>query len=73
MVGRCPTGLDYYFTLIRNVTECRQLIGETHSEERTSNDNAYLQIFRVKTVHLIALFVLTYVGVEVTIGGALTY
>ena len=58
-------------TLTWNTAECREVIGEVHSEERTSHDNAYLQIFRVKTVHLIAAFVLTYVGVEVTIGGVL--
>lgn len=32
--------------------------------------NKYTQIFRLRAVHLMAFFIFTYVGVEVTIGGA---
>lgn len=32
--------------------------------------NKYQQIFRLRAVHLMAFFIFTYVGVEVTIGGA---
>lgn len=31
--------------------------------------NKYTQIFRLRAVHLMAFFIFTYVGVEVTIGG----
>ena len=31
--------------------------------------NKYGQIFRLRAVHLMAFFIFTYVGVEVTIGG----
>jgi hypothetical protein len=34
-----------------------------------SEDSKFRQIFGLKTVHLLALFILVYVGVEVTIGG----
>ena len=37
--------------------------------ERDNGDNKYRQIFRLKEVHLLALFILIYVGVEVTLGG----
>ncbi|KAI0052804.1 MFS general substrate transporter [Auriscalpium vulgare] len=58
----------------RTQNECLSEIGETISEPNTSSDNMYRQIFRSRTVHLFALFLLAYVGVEVTIGGwAVTY
>lgn len=34
--------------------------------------NKYKQIFRLRAVHLMAFFIFTYVGVEVTIGGMLS-
>ncbi|KAI0316667.1 major facilitator superfamily domain-containing protein [Amylostereum chailletii] len=57
----------------RTQDECRLLIGEVNTDESVSRSqgNAYTQIFRVKTVHLVALFILAYVGVEVTVGGKL--
>ena len=34
--------------------------------------NKYKQVFRLRAVHLMAFFILTYVGVEVTIDGMAT-
>ncbi|KAI0301233.1 MFS general substrate transporter [Multifurca ochricompacta] len=49
--------------------ECMHEIGESMEERETDHENHYVQIMRHKTIHLIALFILFYVGVEVTIGG----
>ncbi|EIN13104.1 MFS general substrate transporter [Punctularia strigosozonata HHB-11173 SS5] len=48
-----------------------QLLRETGHEvtEGTSTDGTYSQIFRIKVLHLLALFALIYVGTEVTLGG----
>ncbi|TFY65817.1 hypothetical protein EVG20_g5273 [Dentipellis fragilis] len=49
--------------------DCLREVGEVVAERGQSKDNVYTQILRLKAVHLIALFMLMYVGVEVTIGG----
>ncbi|EJC99148.1 MFS general substrate transporter [Fomitiporia mediterranea MF3/22] len=43
--------------------------GQTVRQQTVSQDNHYSQILKMKVVHLIAFFILAYVGVEVTIGG----
>ena len=35
-----------------------------------SSDNKYKQMFKLRALHLLATFVLIYVGVEVTLGGS---
>jgi hypothetical protein len=40
--------------------------------ESGSGDSKYSQLFRIKVLHLLALFSLIYVGTEVTLGGALS-
>jgi fucose permease len=50
-------------------TECLAEIGQDPGEKGTSEDNKFKQIMNLKTVHLLAFFILVYVGVEVTIGG----
>lgn len=47
-------------------------IGQGATEKDTSNENKFRQILGQKTVHLLAFFILVYVGVEVTIGGTLS-
>ncbi|ETW78486.1 hypothetical protein HETIRDRAFT_460334 [Heterobasidion irregulare TC 32-1] len=49
--------------------ECLAQVGQATGETGTSEDSAYSQIFKLKAVHLLAFFILVYVGVEVTIGG----
>ncbi|KAI0052068.1 MFS general substrate transporter [Auriscalpium vulgare] len=49
--------------------ECLAQIGQAAGELGESEDSKYSQIFRLKAVHLLAFFILVYVGVEVTIGG----
>ncbi len=46
-------------------------IGETPPPEETQEiqENKYRQMFKLKSLHLMAVFVLIYVGVEVTLGG----
>ena len=34
-----------------------------------TDDSKYKQIFRLRSLHLMAFFILIYVGVEVTLGG----
>ncbi|KAI0325924.1 MFS general substrate transporter [Cubamyces sp. BRFM 1775] len=52
---------------------CLEEIGQAPSQDNTDdgthNSNKYKQIFRLRTVHLMAFFILIYVGVEVTLGG----
>ncbi|KZT23727.1 MFS general substrate transporter [Neolentinus lepideus HHB14362 ss-1] len=49
--------------------ECYAEIGQAANESGESAESDYKQIFRLKAVHLLAIFSLIYVGVEVTIGG----
>ncbi|KAF9456410.1 major facilitator superfamily domain-containing protein [Collybia nuda] len=49
--------------------ECLEQIGQAATEQGTSLEGKFKQILSHKTVHLLAFFILLYVGVEVTIGG----
>ncbi|KAI0064423.1 MFS general substrate transporter [Artomyces pyxidatus] len=49
--------------------ECLAQIGQAAEPQGTSDDSKYRQIFKLKVLHLLAFFILVYVGVEVTIGG----
>ncbi|KAJ6595845.1 major facilitator superfamily domain-containing protein [Mycena vulgaris] len=49
--------------------ECLASVGEAAGETGTSEHSTFRQILSLKTVHLLAFFILVYVGVEVTIGG----
>ncbi|KAF8187039.1 major facilitator superfamily domain-containing protein [Mycena galopus ATCC 62051] len=49
--------------------ECLASVGEAAGETSTSEHSTFRQILTTKTVHLLAFFILVYVGVEVTIGG----
>lgn len=54
--------------------ECLIAIGQPVGETSTSSQSKYRQILSQKVVHLLALFSLIYVGVEVTVGGwTITY
>ena len=46
-----------------------QKIGQSSKQNLDSGDSHYRQIFRLKVVHLIALFSFAYVGAEITMGG----
>ena len=43
--------------------------GQAPAETSTSQQSTMRQIFGNKSVHLVAFFILVYVGIEVTIGG----
>ncbi|KAK7044714.1 MFS domain-containing protein [Favolaschia claudopus] len=50
--------------------ECLQSVGEAPGEAAGSTEHpSFKQILGMKTVHLLAFFILVYVGMEVTIGG----
>ncbi|KAF8870181.1 major facilitator superfamily domain-containing protein [Infundibulicybe gibba] len=49
--------------------ECLDKIGQSAGEKGASEDTKFRQILSIKSVHLLAFFILVYVGVEVTIGG----
>jgi fucose permease len=53
-----------------SIPECLIEIGQTAMEQGTSNQSTFRQILSQKTVHLLAFFILVYVGVEVTVGGS---
>ncbi|KAF8911672.1 MFS general substrate transporter [Gymnopilus junonius] len=52
----------------RTQDECLVEAGETLPEE-SSEEVGYKQILQLKAVHLLAIFLILYIGVEVTIGG----
>lgn len=43
-------------------------IGQPAGEQSESERSLFRQIFTLKDVHLLAVFILVYVGVEVTLG-----
>jgi fucose permease len=49
--------------------ECLAQIGQLAEERESVNGSKYKEMFKLKALHLLALFILVYVGVEVTIGG----
>ena len=54
------------------MAECLREIGQEPPEKTKASEegvNKYKQIFRLRTVHLMALFIFLYVGVEVSISG----
>jgi hypothetical protein len=56
-----------------SITVCLRRAGEILPDktaiDEESNDDKFGQLMRNKTVHLLALFLMVYIGVEVTIGG----
>ncbi|KAJ7485283.1 major facilitator superfamily domain-containing protein, partial [Mycena latifolia] len=54
---------------LKTKDECLAAVGEAAGETGTSEHSTFRQILSLKTVHLLAIFILVYVGVEVTIGG----
>ena len=59
------------FVLQVFITVCLQRAGEILPDKAIEevNDDKFGQLMRNKTVHLLALFLMIYIGVEVTIGG----
>ncbi|KAI0918794.1 hypothetical protein AcV7_006924 [Taiwanofungus camphoratus] len=54
----------------RTQDECLAEIGQPPPERTAAqNENKYKQIFRLRALHFLAVFIFVYVGVEVTIGG----
>ncbi|PCH42938.1 MFS general substrate transporter [Wolfiporia cocos MD-104 SS10] len=53
----------------RTQDDCLAEIGQPVPERTSSDDNKYKQIFRLRAVHVLAAFILVYVGIEVAIGG----
>ncbi|KAJ8589362.1 MFS general substrate transporter [Rhizopogon salebrosus TDB-379] len=54
---------------LKTQDECLLQSGQPVGEKGTSESSQFNQIFRLKEVHLLAFFILVYVGVEVTVGG----
>ncbi|KAI0252492.1 MFS general substrate transporter [Lactifluus subvellereus] len=49
--------------------ECLARIGQATEEKEAGGGSKYKEMFKLKALHLLAFFILVYVGVEVTIGG----
>jgi len=45
--------------------ECLAQIGQAPQEQGTSQQSKFRQVFGLKSVHLLAFFILVYVGIEV--------
>ncbi|KAH7910277.1 MFS general substrate transporter [Hygrophoropsis aurantiaca] len=54
---------------LKGQDECLAQIGQEPGEKGTSENSQFRQILGLKDVHLLAFFILVYVGVEVTVGG----
>ncbi|KAG2357351.1 major facilitator superfamily domain-containing protein [Suillus spraguei] len=54
---------------LKTQDECLAQIGQQAGEKGTSEKSQFSQILRLREVHLLAFFILIYVGVEVTVGG----
>lgn len=65
--GTCCDEFDFIINDVR-LRSCGA-IGRPPQEEGTSHENHYRQILGLRVVHILAFFILAYVGVEVTIGG----
>ena len=71
------SGWQVYVSLPENIpnlmfgrdAECLAQIGQTAEEKELVGGSKYKEMFRLKALHTLALFILVYVGVEVTIGG----
>jgi len=50
-------------------TECLAQIGRIAEEKELVGGSKYKEMFKLKALHILALFTLVYVGVEVTISG----
>ncbi|KIO26092.1 hypothetical protein M407DRAFT_24649 [Tulasnella calospora MUT 4182] len=61
--------LLYVFRLKRQSHFIPETNHSEQTEQQPTSDNLYKQIFKQKSVHIMAFFILVYVGVEVTIGG----
>lgn len=53
----------------RTQEECLADIGQAPDEGSSSEMNYFRRVLGMRNVHLLAAFILVYVGVEVTIGG----
>ncbi|KAK7048879.1 major facilitator superfamily domain-containing protein [Favolaschia claudopus] len=54
---------------LKGQDECLASVGEAAGETSPSEHSTFRQILSTRAVHLLAFFILVYVGVEVTIGG----
>ncbi len=54
---------------LKTQDDCLAEIGHPPGEKGDNEHSTFRQILTLKTVHLLAFFILVYVGVEVTIGG----
>ena len=55
--------------ILNRDSECLAQIGQATEEKETVGGSKYREMFKLKALHILALFTLVYVGVEVTIGG----
>lgn len=60
---------DLLWVANRHLTECLADIGRAEPEDGESDHGHFRQIMGLRAVHLLAGFILVYVGVEVTLGG----
>lgn len=72
----CPANLyakrfkTFILTWTVNSTECLQQAGEVVPDKtKEIQDHKFGQIMKTRSAHLLGLFLMVYVGVEVTIGG----
>ncbi|KAI6106938.1 major facilitator superfamily domain-containing protein [Pisolithus croceorrhizus] len=72
----CSLGLSLVNTILlitvfgwKTQDECLAQIGVPPCEKGNSERSQFRQVFALRAVHLLAFFILVYVGVEVTVGG----
>ncbi|KAF9010235.1 MFS general substrate transporter, partial [Cyathus striatus] len=68
-IGLSNTVLLITIFRLKSQDECLAQIGQPAREKGNSEHSTFRQILSQRAVHLLAFFILVYVGIEVTIGG----
>ncbi|KAJ7601086.1 major facilitator superfamily domain-containing protein [Mycena floridula] len=54
----------------RSTDDCLAVVGQSTTHKQTeTQESSFRQIFRLKSVHLLSIYILLYVGLEATLGG----
>ncbi|KAK7677635.1 hypothetical protein QCA50_019326 [Cerrena zonata] len=68
-IGISTTAVLLYVFRLKNQDDIMVEAGHAVAEVDNTRENKYKQIFGLRTVHLLSIWALIYVGVEVTLGG----
>ena len=61
-----------FFLITACLRQAGEIIPDKNASEEIDESNKFGQLMKNKTVHLLAIFLMVYIGVEVTIGGIIS-